>query len=107
MNVGIGTAGYTYRAWVGGFYPPRTSQHDMLPFYARHFSVVEINSSCYRPPPREQVAKMARRTPPGFAFTLKVPKSVSHDHSPDDLPAFKNAADHMADAGKLLELLLQ
>src|SRR5438105_4270828 len=71
MNVRIGTAGYAYRAWVGGFYPPRTSQHDMLPYYARHFPAVEINSSFYRPPSREQVARMARRTPPGFAFTLK------------------------------------
>jgi uncharacterized protein YecE (DUF72 family) len=107
MIVRIGTAGYAYPAWVGGFYPPRTTSHDMLPYYARHFSVVEINSSFYRPPTREQVAKMARRTPPGFAFTLKVPKSVSHDHSPDDLPAFKLAADHLAATGKLLGLLLQ
>jgi uncharacterized protein YecE (DUF72 family) len=68
---------------------------------------VEINSSFYRPPTPEQVAKMARRSPEGFAFTLKVPKSVSHDRSPDDLPAFKLAADHMTAAGKLLGLIFQ
>jgi uncharacterized protein YecE (DUF72 family) len=107
MQLRFGTAGYAYPAWVGGFYPPGTTQHDMLPFYARHFPAVEINSSFYRPPTREQVAKMARRTPPGFGFTLKVPKSVSHDRAADDLPAFKLAADHMAAAGKLLGLLLQ
>jgi uncharacterized protein YecE (DUF72 family) len=107
MNIRIGTAGYAYPAWVGGFYPPGTTQHDMLPHYARHFAVVEINSSFYRPPTPEQVAKMARRSPEGFAFTLKVPKSVSHDRSPDDLPAFKLAADHMTAAGKLLGLIFQ
>src|SRR5207248_1032702 len=52
-------------------------------------------------------ARMARRTPPGFAFTLKVPKTVSHDRSPDDLPAFRLAADDLAAAGSLLGLLLQ
>lgn len=107
MNVRIGTAGYAYPEWVGGFYPAGTTRHDMLPFYARHFPVVEINSSFYRPPTREQVAKTCRRSPPAFGFTLKVPKSVSHDRSPDDLPAFKAAADHASAAGKLLGLVFQ
>jgi uncharacterized protein YecE (DUF72 family) len=107
MIVRIGTAGYAYPAWVGGFYPRGTTQHDMLPYYAAHFTVVEINNTFYRPPTREQIAKMARRTPAGFGFTLKVPKTVSHEFAPDDLPAFKRAADHLATAGKLLGLLFQ
>ncbi len=107
MNVRLGTAGYAYPAWVGGFYPARTTQHDMLPFYARHFPAVEINSSFYRPPTVAQIEKMVRRSPPGFGFTLKVPKTVSHERSADDIPAFKLAADTMHAAGKLLGLLLQ
>jgi uncharacterized protein YecE (DUF72 family) len=107
MNVRLGTAGYAYPAWVGGFYPPGTTQHDMLPFYARHFPAVEVNASFYRPPTPEQVAKMARRTPPGFGFTLKVPRSASHDRRADELPAFRLAADHLSAAGKLLGLLVQ
>jgi uncharacterized protein YecE (DUF72 family) len=107
MNVRIGTAGYAYPAWVGGFYPRGTTQNDMLPYFASRFAAVEINSSFYRAPTPEQIAKMVRRTPAGFGFTLKVPKSVSHDRSPDDLPAFKLAADHMTAAGRLLGLLLQ
>jgi uncharacterized protein YecE (DUF72 family) len=107
MDVRIGTAGYAYPAWVGGFYPRGTTQEDMLPYYATRFATVEINSSFYRPPTREQIAKMVRRALPGFGFTLKVPKSASHEHSPDDLPAFKLAADHAAAAGKLLGLIFQ
>jgi uncharacterized protein YecE (DUF72 family) len=107
MIVRIGTAGYAYPAWVGGFYPRGTAQHDMLPYYATQFAAVEINNSFYRPPTREQVAKMARRAPPGFGFTLKVPRSVSHDHAPDDLPAFNLAADQLSAAGKLLGLIFQ
>lgn len=107
MLVRIGTAGYAYAEWVGGFYPRGTTPHDMLPYYATQFAAVEVNSSFYRRPAREQVAKMARRSPAGFGFTLKVPKSVSHEFSPDDLPAFKAAADQMAGVGKLLGLVLQ
>jgi uncharacterized protein YecE (DUF72 family) len=107
MDVRIGTAGYSYPHWVGPFYPPGTQSHDLLPAYARHFPAVEINASFYRPPTPEQVAKMARRTPPGFAFTLKVPRSASHEASDDDLPAFKLASAHLAGLGRLLGLLLQ
>lgn len=107
MIVRIGTAGYAYPEWVGGFYPRGTTQHDMLPYYASRFACVEINSSFYRPPTREQVAKMGRRTPHGFGFALKVPKSVSHERAPDDLPAFKAAADLLAASGRLLGLVLQ
>ena len=107
MILRIGTAGYSYPAWVGPFYPPGTSSTGMLGEYARHFPAVEINSSFYRPPTVEQADKLARRTPPGFGFSLKVPKTASHDRSPDDLPAMKAAADRLAEAGKLLGLLVQ
>lgn len=107
MELRVGTAGYSYPDWVGPFYPAGTTAHDMLPAYARHFPAVEINSSFYRPPTPEQVAKMARRTPAGFGFTLKVPRSASHDRRADELPAFKAAADHLASLGKLLGLLVQ
>ena len=50
MRLWIGTAGYAYPAWAGGFYPPGTPQADYLSVYARHFPAVEINSSFYRPP---------------------------------------------------------
>jgi uncharacterized protein YecE (DUF72 family) len=107
MDVRIGTAGYSYQPWVGPFYPPGTAGPDMLAFYARHFSAVEVNSSFYRPPTVAQAAKMARRTPPGFGFTLKLPRTASHDRDPSELPAFKLAADHLAALGKLLGLLVQ
>lgn len=107
MNVRIGTSGYAYREWVGTLYPHGTSQHDMLPCYAKHFAVVEINSTFYRPPTTEQVAKMARRSPPGFGFTLKVPQTISHEFNPDDLPTFKLAADRLGAAGKLHGLIFQ
>src|SRR5688572_10887189 len=50
---------------------------------------------------------MAGRVPPGFGFTLKVPRTASHDRSPADLPAFRAAADQLAGLGQLLGLLVQ
>jgi uncharacterized protein YecE (DUF72 family) len=107
MDVYLGTAGYSYPAWVGPFYPPGTPSAGLLAEYARYFPAVEINSSFHRPPTTEQVTRMARRVPPGFGFTLKVPQTASHDRSPADLPAFRAAADQLAGLGQLLGLLVQ
>jgi uncharacterized protein YecE (DUF72 family) len=107
MNVRIGTAGYSYDSWIGEFYPRRAKSNEMLPFYASQFPIVEINSSFYRPPTTTQVVKMADRTSAEFMFTFKVPRSASHEQSTKDLPAFRHAVDHLAERGKLSELLLQ
>lgn len=107
MDLWIGTAGYSYPAWVGGFYPLGTKPADYLPAYARHFPVVEINSSFYRPPSVEQVVRMADKVPAGFRFSLKVPKTASHEFDPTDLPAFRRAAAKLADDGKLIGLVVQ
>jgi uncharacterized protein YecE (DUF72 family) len=107
MQVRIGTSGYSYADWRGPFYPPGIASHEMLAFYARHFPAVEINSSFYRAPSREQVARMAQRVPPDFGFTLKAPQSISHGHSFDDLPSFQGAANELAARGQLLGLLVQ
>jgi uncharacterized protein YecE (DUF72 family) len=79
----------------------------MLPFYATRFAAVEINSTFHRPPTVEQITKMARRVPAGFRFTLKVPKSASHGFDPAELPAFRTAAEALAERGQLLGLLVQ
>jgi len=107
MQLWVGTAGYSYPGWVGGFYPPGTGSAEMLPFYARHFPAVEINSSFYRPPTVAQVVKMGRKVPAGFRFALKVPKSASHEFDEAELPAFKLAAERVEADGKLLGLIVQ
>ena len=107
MRLTVGTAGYSYPAWVGGFYPPGTPAADQLAHYARHFAAVEINSTFYRVPTADQLTRMAAKVPAGFRFTLKVPRAASHDSDPADLPAFARAADALAATGQLAGLLVQ
>ena len=53
------------------FYPPGTRPADQLPFYARHFPVVEVNTTYYRVPSRETVAGGVGRTAEGFVVDDK------------------------------------
>ena len=50
----------------------------VLARYATRFSAVEINSSFYRPHRPTTYARWAASTPPGFRFSVKVPKAITH-----------------------------
>ncbi|WP_263262463.1 DUF72 domain-containing protein [Pseudomonas sp. RIT-PI-S] len=47
--------------------------------YASRFNAVEINSSFYRPHRASTYARWAAAVPPGFRFSVKVPRQITHD----------------------------
>ena len=127
----IGTSGWSYPAgrgtWNGVFYPVAAGSRargrggfDELAFYADHFDTVEVNSTFYRVPTPETTASWARRTPPGFEFSVKLFQKFTHpamfveatggaDASLHraDVDAFKQALDPLASSHKLGALLAQ
>lgn len=50
-----------------------------LSYYAAHFSCVEINSSFYRPHRSTTYARWRDETPATFRFSVKMPRSVTHE----------------------------
>jgi len=109
----VGTCGYSYRDWVGPFYPPGTRSGAMLDYYAHRFPCVEIDSSYYRVPNEATIASMDRRTPKGFRFTVKLPGTVTHvpgdlDNPPlDDALVFRESLSPLVEAKKLGAVLMQ
>ena len=71
MSIRIGTSGYSYDAWKGGFYPRGTRAGAQLAFYATSFPVVELNHTYYGMPTPEGMQRMVDRVPAGFEFTVK------------------------------------
>lgn len=53
----------------------------MLFYYSYHFGfqAVEINSTYYTIPSKKSMESMEKKTPPFFEFTVKAPKTVTHD----------------------------
>lgn len=74
----IGTSGWVYKHWMDLFYPPRLSGDQQLPFYAQHFSSVEVNFSFYRLPERSVFETWRMQTPPGFLFAVKGSRYLTH-----------------------------
>lgn len=109
----VGTCGFSYKDWIGTFYPGTIRQSEMLPYYAGCFDAVEIDSSYYGVPQPQTVARMNERTPSSFRFCFKVPQTVSH--APEaafgrvhgDAKAFVDSVEPIVDSGKFGCALLQ
>jgi uncharacterized protein YecE (DUF72 family) len=82
-NVYVGTSGYSFKDWVGPFYPRRLKPSDYLRFYAERFDAVEVNSTYYAIPHPRVIDQMERKTPPGFRFTVKLNRQITHERSLD------------------------
>ena len=54
------------------------SSKEFLPYYARHFSTVEINNTFYHLPTRETLIHWRDETPKKFLFTCKASRFITH-----------------------------
>ena len=79
MQLLAGTSGYSYKEWLGHFYPEKLPANEMLRYYAGHFSTVEINNTFYRMPATSMLGQWLEQVPDQFTFTLKAPKRITHD----------------------------
>ena len=75
----VGTSGFKFDDWKGRFYPETVKQKDWLRYYAQRFNCLEINASYYRLMPAATYQRMMERVPPGFQFTVKTYRTLTHE----------------------------
>lgn len=78
MKVWVGTSGYSYKEWLGNFYPEDLSPKGMLRSYASRLPAVEINNTFYRLPKESVLASWAEQVPAEFRFVLKAAQKITH-----------------------------
>jgi uncharacterized protein YecE (DUF72 family) len=78
MRVRVGTSGYSYKEWKGGFYPKDISDRGLLRFYAAHLPTVEINNTFYRMPTEKLALDWCAEVPEDFTFAIKAPQRITH-----------------------------
>jgi uncharacterized protein YecE (DUF72 family) len=109
LTILFGTSGWSYQEWVGAFYPD--NRVSKLPFYGKIFGSVEVDSSFYRPPSKSMIAGWSKVTGPEFKFSLKIPKSITHDRrlagAEKEILDFVQLVEPLDKAGKLGCLLIQ
>lgn len=105
-TIRIGTAGWSIpKQFAPKFPAPGTH----LERYARALNCCEINSSFYRPHQRKTWAKWAASVPENFRFSVKAPRTFTHESelacSPEQLSNFLTQVEPLAD--KLGPILFQ
>jgi len=78
MRTHIGTSGFAYKEWKGGFYPDKIAADAMLPAYAARLGAVEINNTFYRMPKESVLTGWASQVPEDFRFGLKASQRITH-----------------------------
>lgn len=71
-----GMGGWTYAPWRGVFYPEGLVQKKELEYASRAVSCIEINGTYYRLPDADTFRGWAEKTPDGFVFSVKAPRSI-------------------------------
>ncbi|HJU27883.1 MAG TPA: DUF72 domain-containing protein [Candidatus Binataceae bacterium] len=77
-EIRIGASGFSYKEWLGGFYPAKLPGAKMLAYYAERLSTVEINYTFRAMPKRSMLEGWAAKTPAHFRFALKAPQRITH-----------------------------
>lgn len=77
-DVRIGISGWRYKPWRGVFYPRGLAQRRELEHASRQLSSIEINGSFYALQRPESFAAWKAEVPPGFVFSVKGPRFVTH-----------------------------
>ncbi|PJC95353.1 DUF72 domain-containing protein [Janthinobacterium sp. BJB1] len=95
-TVYIGTAGWSISSTAASRFP-RDGSH--LQRYARVLPSVEINSSFYRPHQPSSYARWAASVPEQFRFSVKLPRSITHERRLRDC-----AAELQRFAGEVMQL---
>ena len=78
-DIRLGTCSWSAQSWVGPVYAAGTKSTDFITEYAQRFDTVEIDATFYRVPSRATVEAWRRKTPDGFLFSAKAPKTITHD----------------------------
>lgn len=99
----LGCPVWSFKGWVGKFFPKHTPASDFLRLYSQKLNCVEGNTTFYATPSPDIVARWKLETPEEFRFCPKIARSISHaarlDTSKDELLSF---VERMRGLGKRL-----
>jgi uncharacterized protein YecE (DUF72 family) len=98
------------------YYPKGLPPAERLAYYARHFAIVEVDSSFYHLQPPKWYASWAAKTPEHFVFNVKAYGAMTRHHReprqgeenlPEVFQRFEASIQPLREAGKLKALHFQ
>lgn len=103
MPFHIGCPVWSFKGWVGNFYPTGTKPAGYLREYARRVTTIEGNTTFYAVPSKQTIESWVESTPDSFRFCPKIPKAISHEGKlTDNIDKVLGFADVMRQLGERL-----
>jgi uncharacterized protein YecE (DUF72 family) len=103
-TIRVGTASWTDHE---PFYPPEYDKAAMksqrISFYARYFSLAEVDSTFYHLQPARNFELWAERTPDNFVFDVKAYGELTWHHRQDDGTPITPSAETFAKFGEMVQ----
>ena len=78
MGLFIGTSGWDYKEWKGGFYPNELPARRFLEYYGGELTACELNTTFYRVPSESSARAWASSVPEDFRFAVKAHRRLTH-----------------------------
>jgi uncharacterized protein YecE (DUF72 family) len=74
----LGCPVWSYKGWVGKFFPKHASASDFLRLYSQKLNCVEGNTTFYATPSPDTIVRWSQETPETFRFCPKIARNISH-----------------------------
>jgi uncharacterized protein YecE (DUF72 family) len=106
----VGTCGFSYADWREVFYPPGLKRGDFLGHYTSEFQTLELNTTFYRLPDLNFLARIGEKTPEHFRLIIKAYRGLTHEigpETPDQLDCFLLALKPLIEGNRFGGILVQ
>ncbi|OWP54149.1 MAG: hypothetical protein B2I18_02280 [Cuniculiplasma sp. C_DKE] len=77
-DIHLGCSGWSYRKWIGKFYPDGSQMNKLLAMYSKTFDCVEVDSTFYGTPTVDTLLSWYETTVKNFKFCPKLDRSITH-----------------------------
>ncbi len=95
----VGCLGFYYKHWKEMFYPKNVPQRLWFEFYCQHFNTLELNVTFYRFPRAAMLKQWYEKSSPGFSFSVKAPRLITHFKKMNDCENLINDFYHLVNDG--------
>lgn len=87
----VGTSGFSYASWRGGFYPANAKPSEFLRRYGERLPTLELNASFYHLPSEDQFERWGAEVPDGFRFGVTMSRRVTSFGRVEGVDAFETS----------------
>lgn len=78
LKIYVGAPAWGRKEWKGKIYPETLNSEEFLKYYAKSYNSIELNTTHYRMPKKDEIFEWFKEVDNGFMFCPKFPQTISH-----------------------------